>query len=184
MLFDPTFLVSLGALILQGLLVCVIVSVILRLHKKSRIHALLSLIGKNGALIIFILSGGAALGTLYLSEVLKYAPCSLCWYQRAFLFPQVVVAGLAYLRQYPRKILSEIILALSVVGALIAVYHTAIYFKSRVFVSAVIIPCDLTGVSCTVQYFTYFGYITIPVISLTMFATLIVVSLIMKKYDR
>lgn len=124
------------------------------------------------------------LGTLYLSEVLKYAPCSLCWYQRAFLFPQVVVTGLAYVRNYSRKIISEITLALSIVGAVIAVYHTVIYVKSRVIASSGIVPCDLTGVSCTVQYFTHFGYITIPVISLTMFTTLIVLSLIMKKYDR
>ncbi len=95
-----------------------------------------------------------------------------------------MVAGLAYVRHYKRKIISEIILALSLVGALIAVYHTAIYFKSRILVSAVTVPCDLTGVSCTVQYFTYFGYITIPVISLTMFTALIVLSLMMKKYDR
>jgi len=184
MFMEPTFLFSVATLILQMILVLSAFVFLLRLHKKARIHTLLSWVGKNSILIVFVLSGGAALGTLYFSEVLKFAPCSLCWYQRAFLFPQVVVTGLAYARGYPRKIISEIILVLSLGGALLAVYHTIIYIRAQLSNFASTIPCDASGVSCTVQYFTHFGYITIPVISLTLFTSLIVLSLIMKKYDR
>ena len=33
----------------------------------------------------------AALGSLFFSEVMEFAPCSLCWYQRIFMYPLVIV---------------------------------------------------------------------------------------------
>jgi hypothetical protein len=39
------------------------------------------------------------LGSLYYSEVAGYPPCTLCWYQRIAIYPQVVVLGVAALRR-------------------------------------------------------------------------------------
>ena len=35
----------------------------------------------------------ATLGSLFLSEVMELPPCSLCWYQRLFMFPLPLVVG-------------------------------------------------------------------------------------------
>ena len=39
------------------------------------------------SLLAWILSNIATITSLYMSEVLNYTPCSLCWYCRIFLFP-------------------------------------------------------------------------------------------------
>ena len=39
----------------------------------------------------------ATLGSLYLSEVVGFAPCLLCWYQRIAMYPLAVVLGMALL---------------------------------------------------------------------------------------
>jgi disulfide bond formation protein DsbB len=39
------------------------------------------------------------LGSLYLSEVAKFPPCILCWYQRIAMYPLVVILAVASLRR-------------------------------------------------------------------------------------
>ena len=34
---------------------------------------------------------GTTLGSLFFSEVMELPPCSLCWYQRLFMFPLPIV---------------------------------------------------------------------------------------------
>jgi disulfide bond formation protein DsbB len=43
----------------------------------------------------FLISLGGTLGSLYFSEILKYPPCVLCWYQRICLYPLVLIFGIA-----------------------------------------------------------------------------------------
>lgn len=37
----------------------------------------------------------ATLGSLYYSEIKNWQPCTICWYQRLFLFPLVWILGVA-----------------------------------------------------------------------------------------
>ena len=39
----------------------------------------------------WLLTTVATLGSLFFSEIMELAPCSLCWYQRIFLFPLVLL---------------------------------------------------------------------------------------------
>ena len=39
----------------------------------------------------WLISTLAALASLFFSEVMEFAPCSLCWYQRIFMYPLVIV---------------------------------------------------------------------------------------------
>ena len=41
----------------------------------------------------------ATLGSLYFSFILKLEPCLLCWYQRIFMFPLVVIIGVGIYRK-------------------------------------------------------------------------------------
>ncbi|MFN8943717.1 MAG: disulfide bond formation protein B, partial [Pseudobdellovibrionaceae bacterium] len=43
----------------------------------------------------FIFSLSATFGSLYFSEILRYPPCVLCWYQRICMYPLVLIFGAA-----------------------------------------------------------------------------------------
>jgi disulfide bond formation protein DsbB len=126
-------------------------------------------IADNYVAFIFIITAGATLSSLALSDILSFAPCKLCWFQRAFMYPQVVIALIAlFTNDFNVK---KYFLPLSLIGAVIAVYH--------IFVQALpgIIPCGDEIVSCSSKQFAGFGYITIPVMSLTAFGLLILICL-------
>ena len=114
----------------------------------------------------------ATTGSLFLSEVLGYTPCVLCWYQRIAMYPLVVVLGAGILRRDRGIHLS--VLPLSVIGLAIAVYHNLLYVG--------IIPeagsACRAGVSCTTKFFEWFGFITIPFLSLTAFTVITILMLI------
>jgi disulfide bond formation protein DsbB len=118
-------------------------------------------------LIIFFLSLIAMLGSLYFSDVLHYAPCVLCWYQRICLYPIVVISIIGYLRN--DKHVSSYILSLSSIGLLINIYQNLLYYK---IIPEAIAPCQ-NGVSCTTQYINWLGFITIPLLSGVTFISII-----------
>ena len=39
----------------------------------------------------WLIAATATLGALFMSEVMGFAPCVLCWYQRIFMFPLVFI---------------------------------------------------------------------------------------------
>ena len=41
--------------------------------------------------IAWLLATIATLGSLFFSEVMEIQPCVLCWYQRIFMYPLVVI---------------------------------------------------------------------------------------------
>lgn len=43
----------------------------------------------------WLISCGVLIGSLYMSEVLNYQPCTLCWCQRICLFPLPILLGIA-----------------------------------------------------------------------------------------
>lgn len=47
----------------------------------------------------WVIALAATLGSLFLSEVKAWPPCSLCWYQRICLFPMVWLLGVAAFKQ-------------------------------------------------------------------------------------
>ncbi len=113
--------------------------------------------------LAFAVSTTATLGSLFFSEIAKWTPCLLCWYQRIFMYPLPILLYVGIMRN--EKIIKPYLLVLSAVGALIAGYH---YFI-QLYPTSSLVPCDATGVSCTKVYTWYFGYITIPLMAATAF---------------
>lgn len=105
----------------------------------------------------------ATLGSLYYSEIKHFTPCVLCWYQRILMYPLVLIIAVGILRK--DKDLPYYVLPLSITGWLVAMYHTLL--QTRLLPEA-IAPCTL-GASCTTKYVGYFGFITIPLLSLATF---------------
>src|SRR5438093_5112499 len=106
--------------------------------------------------IAWATSLGATLGSLYFSEIAKFPPCVLCWYQRICLYPLVIILTVGILRK--NKDIPLYVLPLSLVGAAISVYHNLLYYKILPEAAA---PCT-AGISCTTKFIEWFGFVTIP----------------------
>lgn len=119
----------------------------------------------------------ATLGSLFYSEVAGYEPCKLCWIQRIFMYPQVVLLITAFVKKRAGAMLFYT-LPLSIIGGLIAVYH---YLLQLGVVSGA--ACGVVGysVSCAQRFVMSYGYITIPMMAITAFGLSIIAYLAGKK---
>jgi len=110
----------------------------------------------------------ATLTSVFFGEVMKLPPCTLCWYQRICLFPlTVLIAAGIVLRD---KNLASYTLPLVVVGLGLALYHNLIYYG---VVSETLSPCT-QGVPCTSRQIEWLGFITIPLMALLAFLSILV----------
>lgn len=136
--------------------------------------------GKHGLKFAFLISLGAVFTTLFYSYVAGYAACDLCWWQRIFMYPQTILLGLAWWKG-DKKIVNYAI-PLAWFGAAFAVYHNYLYYGGTS-----LFPCNASaeGVSlCLKNYIFEFGYVTIPVMSLTAFILLLGFLYLQKAYNK
>ncbi len=112
--------------------------------------------------LIVVLAG--MITSLFYSLFANFPACDLCWYQRIFFYPIAFILGLAIYKKDQR--IADYVLFLCLFGSLIAIYHTYIQLGG-----SAIIPCSADGASCAKRYVWEFGYIGIPVMSLTGFWT-------------
>ncbi|OGH88302.1 MAG: hypothetical protein A3J93_01955 [Candidatus Magasanikbacteria bacterium RIFOXYC2_FULL_42_28] len=119
----------------------------------------------------------ATLGSLFYSEIAGYEPCKLCWAQRIFMYPQVILLITAFAKKRAGAMLAYT-LPLSVIGGLIAIYH---YLLQLGVVSGV--ACGVVGysVSCAQKFVLTYGYITIPLMAVTAFGLSVVAYFANKK---
>src|SRR5690606_9031705 len=111
----------------------------------------------------FVVSLVATGGSLFLSEVLGYIPCDLCWFQRICMYPLVVILGRAALKDDWGA--AGYALPLSVIGGCISAWHYAV---QKVPALAHTGPCR-SGIPCNADYLDWFGVITIPLLALIAF---------------
>lgn len=157
-----------------GILFLILLFVFRKLQPKDKSSKRLAdLLANNYVALVFSITAGATAGSFAMSEIFGFLPCKLCWYQRVFMFPQFVVAAIALFTN--DNGIKKYIVALSLIGAGIAVYHLLLQALPAV------IQCGDELVSCEENPFVTFGYITIPVMSLTSFLLLISLSLFRNK---
>ena len=153
-----------GILALQGLALVLLAGLIF-----ARESAWVQWVGTNALLFGLLATLGAVLGSLFYSNVLGYEPCYLCWWQRTFMYPQLIIFAIAY--YYKQTNAFRYSLALSILGTLVSLYHNFLpYFQSLG------LDCGSTGPACDKLYVLAFGYITIPVMSLSVFVILILLA--------
>ncbi len=114
---------------------------------------------------------GAALGSLYYSEIADYIPCTYCWYQRIAMYPMAVIVPLAIVFR-DRSIL-RYSLALGSIGLAISIYH----IQLQLFPDQASNSCELTS-PCTAKWVEAFGFMTIPQMAGISFAIIVVLSVI------
>jgi len=115
----------------------------------------------------WLVAATATLGALFLGEVMGMLPCVLCWYQRIFMFPLVfVLAGGLF--PFEAKVV-RYALPLAVAGLFIASFHLLLV--------AGVIPEGMTpctqGVPCSKVQVQWFGFLTIPLLSMLAFLAVI-----------
>lgn len=110
--------------------------------------------------IAFLTALGSMAGSLYYEFVHGFEPCILCWWLRIFIYPQVVILGLALWRRDACVRIYSI--ALSAIAVAISLYQSLLPILGDSFA-----PCSASGVSCAKLYVIYMGYITIPVMALS-----------------
>lgn len=124
-------------------------------------------ISKHGVLVAFSAVLIATLGSLTYSDIIGYEPCKLCWFQRIFMYPQVLILGLAMFGTHRgSRALLDASFILSVIGAIISAYHYLLQIEV-----APNLPCSAVGysVSCAERFVMQFGYITIPLMAFSAF---------------
>lgn len=126
----------------------------------------------------FVTLGGTFL-TLFYSEVLHYAPCDLCWYQRVFLYPQVIMFGYAWYKK-DRAVLPYA-LVLSLFGLAVAIYHHALQIGFDLMK-----PCSSApfAVDCAKPSFIEFGFVTFPFMAVVLFGFLSLLTYMATKFKK
>lgn len=114
-------------------------------------------------LFIWLVSLTATLGSLYFSEVRHYVPCEMCWYQRILMYPIVIISTIAIIQKNAKAALTVVVF--SIIGSGLAMYH---YGIQKIKILTENAP-SCGEVSCTGQYINWFGFITIPFLSLVAF---------------
>ncbi len=122
--------------------------------------------------LLTFVSGVALVGSLVYSQIVGFPPCELCWVQRIFMYPQTLLAFHALYRKDTRMV--EYLLPLSILGALVAFYHSLVQWGFNVGSGG----CVAVGGECAKVYVDSYGYITIPFMAFTVFAYLILFSIV------
>ncbi len=144
--------------------------------EKKAVAKFLSFFAKNYLKLALTVALTATLGSLFFSEIAGFTPCKLCWFERIFMYPQVVLLGIAMWKKDTKIWIYS--LSLSIIGAFISFYHYLLQIG--------VLPegsCDAVGrsVSCSKVFTMTFGYITIPLMAGTAFVLLICLAITARK---
>lgn len=117
----------------------------------------------------WIVSLVATGGSLYMSEVLKWAPCELCWYQRIFMYPLIFILGIATFQD--DRDVRKYVYPLAGIGILISTYHILVQHVPWI---AGLRKCTV-GIPCDQDYLNWLdGLITIPVLAFVGFFLILI----------
>lgn len=88
------------------------------------------------------------------------------------MYPIAIILAVGILRKDQN--VPYYVLPLSSIGLIIALYHNLLYFG---VIPESIAPC-VSGVSCTTKLIEWFGFVTIPLLSLVAFSLISVCMII------
>lgn len=164
------FLISNLTLFGQALIIISIIAFVF----QSKIQKYWDIYLNNYLFVSLFFSLSAFLGSLFYSVVIGFQPCSLCYWQRIFMYPMLFISALSLIRK--EKLDSSYLLLLSGIGGLISMYHVFLQFTPNP------LPCSVSGqgVSCADNWVLEYGYITIPGMALTCFLNIFLVNMFNK----
>ena len=119
---------------------------------------------------VWLIATVATLGALFMSEIMGFEPCVLCWYQRIFMFPLVFILAIGLFPFDPKVV--RYALPLAVIGLLVAGFHLLL---TAGYIPETLTPCR-QGIPCSTIQVEWLGFVTIPLLS--FFAFLVINALL------
>jgi disulfide bond formation protein DsbB len=165
-------LMSLGIVLVD---LALIIKALALFHRPSRAR-IMRTDKEYGLLAIFILSTLTVVGTLWFQYGDNLNPCLMCWYQRVFMYPIPVLTLIALIKGRRLSDIADYILALSIIGAAIALYQHLL----QILPSGALIPCDSSG-DCAIRTVFEFNFVTLPWMAFTIFITIAFISYLARK---
>ena len=111
------------------------------------------------------------LGSLYMSQIAKFPPCELCWFQRICMYPNVILFAVAWWRR--DRDVRFYVLPLVLIGICISTYH---YLLER-FPDSVSYSCT-NDIPCDTVWVWKFHFLSIPGMAWVGFALLATLSIL------
>jgi len=170
-------ILSIGVIILQGLILFIALIYIFNYKKENKI---LFYFKKYTFYLGFLVALGSIIFSLFYSQIVGFPACELCLIQRVFLYPQLILFGFGLYRK--DKSILNYSLVLAVLGSLVSIYH--IFVESGLTTSILCGDPSSGGVSCSARYIYEFGYITMPIMALTLSLFIITIILNNKFYSK
>ncbi|WP_214762122.1 MULTISPECIES: disulfide bond formation protein B [Exiguobacterium] len=122
----------------------------------------------------FIVATIATLGSLYFSEIMLYVPCKLCWFQRIFMYPLAIYYLTVLLSN--RSVNKLFVGLMAGAGWAIALYHVIL---ERIPNGDAFCSND-----CLIRWVNYFGFLTIPLLSLIAFTLILLIQFVPTRAKR
>lgn len=168
-------LVGITTIILQVAVVGLVVLLITKKHPTSQL--VISFLSKTAHRIIPAVFIGSAIGSFIYEYGYGYEPCLLCWYQRIAIFGIAIITSISNIKT--NLTVQKQLYVFAGLGLAVALFHNFI----DIFPSSGVDVCGANSVSCLIRYVYEFGYITIPMMSLTvlLFGLLLTVVAFKKK---
>lgn len=135
------------------------------------------LVSRWGLRLGFLVTLASMAMSLFYSEILGFAPCGLCWTMRIFMYSQVVLFAVALWKR--DRSIADYSITLSVIGSIIGLYQHYLQMGGTD-----VLPCPATlsqAADCATRFFFELGYITFPLMGVSLFAFLIVVMLFVRQ---
>lgn len=124
----------------------------------------MKVVEKNVLYLAWLTASVATVGSIALTEVYHFLPCSLCWYQRILMYPLVIIIAVGIILK--DKKLDVYVLPFTILGMIVAFYQHLLQIG---VIKELVVPC-WTNVPCTTKYIDWLGgLITIPLLSFLSF---------------
>ncbi len=163
---------SIGILVTVG--ITIVTLLVLVFFRKDK-NVWLSFIQNNTLSLSLVLLIAAMLGSLYYSEIALFTPCKMCWIQRIFIFPQVLLICIA---KYKKDgTIFTYLPWMTGIALAFSLLHNYIYYFGKELAGT----CDAAA-SCKAYYVYEYGFVTIPFMSLGFLASLATILLVRKYY--
>lgn len=134
-------------------------------------HWIDELIEESGRELALLVAVIATTGSLFTSQILGWAPCELCWYQRVFMFPLIPILGATII--WENRNLETLSIGLAAIGAPIALFHHLLVRFDPTQGCGIALPCSM-------QYQFDLGIVAVrpmylPLLSFIAFGLIIVI---------
>ena len=170
-------ILALGTIFLQ--VVIFLIAINLLFFRKHN-NKFLLFIKEYTFVLGFLVALGAVLLSLFYSNVVGYPPCELCWIQRIFLYPQLILFGMELYKK--ERSIIDFSIMFAVLGSITSIYH--VFIEAGVASGSACASPSNGGVSCAIRYIYEFGYVTMPIMALTLSIFIIVILLNYKFISR